>query len=387
MNNISEIEKAVLKEIDNIAMKQVVHSQPLYTLEDILLSKTITKLRELGRIHKIPRYTKMDKDELVSSIVKEISNIEFLQEILMVIDYAEFEEFCAAAKTSQYICTGVACAKLDFLKALGITELYYYDNNFIAIIPREIKDIFNILVADGFVNKKKRSDLIHDYASAAVNLYGVISQDDFVTLFNSQNKRKTDIDEVFQTLMPHIMIESNYCFWDDYIVSSGFEDDDFESVKQLLNEVGNKPRYIPNKQELLKYMDGEYYDETPQTNELDKYLKFIVDDPTEAEDIAHDLCLACASEAGISDMFDIINAYSVELKDFTQIQKMTELLTAVLNNSRIWANNGHTPSELFSKFTAPNLSPLRNTVNSEKISRNSPCPCGSGKKYKRCCGK
>ena len=24
---------------------------------------------------------------------------------------------------------------------------------------------------------------------------------------------------------------------------------------------------------------------------------------------------------------------------------------------------------------------------SEKVSRNSPCPCGSGKKYKQCCGK
>jgi preprotein translocase subunit SecA len=23
----------------------------------------------------------------------------------------------------------------------------------------------------------------------------------------------------------------------------------------------------------------------------------------------------------------------------------------------------------------------------EKIGRNDPCPCGSGKKYKRCCGK
>jgi uncharacterized protein YecA (UPF0149 family) len=24
---------------------------------------------------------------------------------------------------------------------------------------------------------------------------------------------------------------------------------------------------------------------------------------------------------------------------------------------------------------------------SEKIGRNDPCPCGSGKKYKQCCGK
>jgi preprotein translocase subunit SecA len=25
--------------------------------------------------------------------------------------------------------------------------------------------------------------------------------------------------------------------------------------------------------------------------------------------------------------------------------------------------------------------------NEEKIGRNAPCPCGSGKKYKKCCGK
>jgi uncharacterized protein YecA (UPF0149 family) len=25
-------------------------------------------------------------------------------------------------------------------------------------------------------------------------------------------------------------------------------------------------------------------------------------------------------------------------------------------------------------------------VQSEKIGRNDPCPCGSGKKYKKCCG-
>lgn len=28
-----------------------------------------------------------------------------------------------------------------------------------------------------------------------------------------------------------------------------------------------------------------------------------------------------------------------------------------------------------------------NTVHVEKIGRNDPCPCGSGKKYKKCCGK
>lgn len=29
----------------------------------------------------------------------------------------------------------------------------------------------------------------------------------------------------------------------------------------------------------------------------------------------------------------------------------------------------------------------KTVVNQEKIGRNDPCPCGSGKKYKKCCGK
>ena len=29
----------------------------------------------------------------------------------------------------------------------------------------------------------------------------------------------------------------------------------------------------------------------------------------------------------------------------------------------------------------------RNNQNNNKIGRNDPCPCGSGKKYKQCCGK
>jgi preprotein translocase subunit SecA len=26
-------------------------------------------------------------------------------------------------------------------------------------------------------------------------------------------------------------------------------------------------------------------------------------------------------------------------------------------------------------------------INKDKVGRNDPCPCGSGKKYKKCCGK
>jgi preprotein translocase subunit SecA len=33
---------------------------------------------------------------------------------------------------------------------------------------------------------------------------------------------------------------------------------------------------------------------------------------------------------------------------------------------------------------ASKAKPVRTTI---KVGRNDPCPCGSGKKYKQCCGK
>ena len=36
---------------------------------------------------------------------------------------------------------------------------------------------------------------------------------------------------------------------------------------------------------------------------------------------------------------------------------------------------------------APSDTPVRKpVVKTQKVGRNDPCPCGSGKKYKKCCG-
>ncbi len=37
-------------------------------------------------------------------------------------------------------------------------------------------------------------------------------------------------------------------------------------------------------------------------------------------------------------------------------------------------------------FAGCEMNPKAPTVRVEKIGRNDPCPCGSGKKYKKCCG-
>ena len=59
--------------------------------------------------------------------------------------------------------------------------------------------------------------------------------------------------------------------------------------------------------------------------------------------------------------------------------KVAQLFNDLCNNLPRWWNKGHTPKELMRRTM-----PRRAAV---MPGRNDPCPCGSGKKYKQCCGK
>ena len=55
-------------------------------------------------------------------------------------------------------------------------------------------------------------------------------------------------------------------------------------------------------------------------------------------------------------------------------KKIDEFCKKYKNMIAIWNLNGYTFNE-------------KGIVKKEKIGRNDPCPCGSGKKYKKCCGR
>lgn len=51
-------------------------------------------------------------------------------------------------------------------------------------------------------------------------------------------------------------------------------------------------------------------------------------------------------------------------------------LKNIINITRNWMLNGFTYEEI-----------AKSKISKEKVGRNDVCPCGSGRKYKQCCGK
>jgi uncharacterized protein YecA (UPF0149 family) len=84
----------------------------------------------------------------------------------------------------------------------------------------------------------------------------------------------------------------------------------------------------------------------------------------------------------------------MEVSDIDDINKMGQMVVEAQNNMPRWSLKGHTPRVLFEE-ERKHMMPLndepspyfQDPVRSQKTAgRNDPCPCGSGKKFKHCCG-
>lgn len=359
------------------------------TVEEILSKKSVIELRELARSFYVKGSSKMRKVELISEVKAALMIPERLEELLYVLDSTAWQTFRTAAESS-------APVKLNLTESRwyqilhGLCYLHFITGNhsLSCCVPPEIRTVYDSLVTDGLIQRKRHYDQLHLYAEAAANLYGVISQDDFVALFNSQNEDKTSKEELFDALIRHIVVDAGYCFWDKYIVDTGFEDNGFADVPDLLAQIGDKPRYIPEKKVFLKYADWRYFEHNEHSRNLEDYLIHACGvAPFLVPKIVTELHESCMLSEPFQYRFDLLSTHGIEF-DGDQLNEFVQLLSAFDNSTRLWSNNGHTPNEIFSLYEQKNLSPRPNQATKKaKIGRNDPCPCGSGLKYKKCCGR
>ncbi|HKK83017.1 MAG TPA: SEC-C metal-binding domain-containing protein [Atribacterota bacterium] len=238
-------------------------------------------------------------------------------------------------------------------------------------------------------------DLIKNYIVALTNLYGQVPADVITDIYNSQNEGQISEDDVEVYFYEDLSKQHVYVYKKHFVHETIMEFNDFKSMRK---KKADKPYYIPDKEELLKYSDMRYYEKPKQYHNLLTYLKknFFSGDHDKAESLCQNIRWECLEGPDMQQVFDMFNTAEINFKDENQVNEVMQLVMELANNVRLWENNGHTPQEIFEKFEKPNLKPLpdkpfvytggeQTVVKKKKIGRNDPCPCGSGKKYKKCC--
>jgi hypothetical protein len=246
------------------------------------------------------------------------------------------------------------------------------------------EELINILRASNDRLKKSyEMNEVEKYLIAAVNLYGTIHKNKFIEIYNHYHEKKIMNFDTEYLLADEIPISKEILKkhfieqYEDYFVNDALIN--FEDMIEYLKMKENKPYYIPNKNEFIKYLDDEYFEKDKHYHELLKFVeKEIVDGDKEyAEEILDDIQIGCSMSNKLSSIMNEFQRRGIIFDSEDQIRKLSDLVIKFYNNTRMWENNGHTPNEIrrLSNLNKPK----------KKIGRNDPCPCGSGKKYKKCC--
>ncbi len=244
---------------------------------------------------------------------------------------------------------------------------------------------------------------LHDYCVAVARVYGILTVRELFQLYNTHN---APLDEDTFLMKLALVIDGSDAnfeilgqediyntdtdtdLMDMEIISSQLLAGDtimYERLKEAQSGRSMKP--FP-KAELLAYADVDYYPTTAQQTAMQEWLqlrkssmKRLPDEEVMIlQDLARydgsmELALKCMKEDGLQ-----INS-DRELQEFLT-------LWANLNNHTIKrCLRGYTPAELSgADAPLPIIQVQPGTVKGTPP-RNGPCPCGSGRKYKNCCGK
>ena len=76
------------------------------------------------------------------------------------------------------------------------------------------------------------------------------------------------------------------------------------------------------------------------------------------------------------EIVQYLMSLDVEFSNVNDQRDFFDNIAGIVENTRHFKFRGHKESELKTKTI----------VKEVKVGRNDPCPCGSGKKYKKCCG-
>jgi len=188
--------------------------------------------------------------------------------------------------------------------------------------------------------------IILDYCIALVNLYGIVSLDRVVDTYNMQNERSICTEELEATVNEY----ENY-LRDNLVIAENNELiameikmlDDFDKEKGYK---GNKPYYIPERKDLLRYSDYTYFERTKSYYDLVEFLEDLFKDRYKAEELANDIRIFLKSVDGIVNLGYFFEENDLMIKDSKDAEQLMELIKGLADNTRLWSNNGYTPREM-----------------------------------------
>lgn len=344
------------------------------TFKSFLEKMTKDELVKIAKKYSVRGITTLKKADAVERMIDVILNNASTALELMEEGTLKFvEELVKESGLKKYECTEMIY--INYLRNRGLAFSGTKDDEAFVVLPEEIRTVISQNINKDLKDKVRLNEEIIKSISGMVYYYGVCSFD-FI---------KSSLENIFVTSFEESYIRSLILTGEelgyDYVIDGEMlchiDVEDAESILKLQKEAKND-YYKFDKKSLIKAGKIDFVEENKQGIKLEKVLGelFVIDKNILKEEM-DGFIVAVKNEVDKAEAIDIfLQAYEIQSDEERKI--FTYELELFAKSIRRWSLKGYTEDEVEKDQSR--------VVNEVKIGRNDPCICGSGKKYKKCCG-
>ncbi len=338
----------------------------------------------------------MDQEEIAAKVSAEVLKPEVMKANFLVADDQEVLAFESAVQRK---CFHVAEGEWDTLQWLNdMGYLVSYSDDY-AEVPAEVAAAYSEINTPEFQTLRSQINWMRDCFVMVSYLYVSAPAKTVYQMF-SQRKGFDIGYEKFIELYHEIPEKACICQLvdDQLILKSALINNIYKDIER---RQGGRKFYIPSVDEVLDYAKNGYPTRSASYQKLGKFLM----DEMKVSDAVKDQALffiykECSMDGRMSAIMENLGQKGIQFND-EQLEKFTKLIMDANNNTRMLEFRGYTPNEIsgavwpfatgkphtaMPNSFVPTAAPMQ-PASTRKIYPNDPCPCGSGKKYKKCCGR
>lgn len=290
----------------------------------------------------------------------------------------------------------------------GWLFMFHQDNGCIFVMPDEIRE----KMLGNLQDEKMQSQLglvtgLRLTLRACMNLFGVVERKKvlqiamdkmfgYLDLPEAEKKELAELPEKAEEILQILCQRAEGEIWQEgeWLISSEFENR--KQYKQFLRQVSGQEYYIPNQEEIFLYAEHLVDIENPCYTKMLTDLTGLMRDKTRADNLMFELeFMVAQNDFQTQDIMNLLFTRDIAFSSRKRGERFAENCGEWVHTVRKWSNRGFTDEELGKQKKETSMTLVsdwgieekQTTKTQKKIGRNDPCPCGSGKKYKKCCGK
>ena len=340
------------------------------------------------------------KETLADELARYVLSPEGMREIFLQADEWEADAFEEILDKKCFSATEEDWIKLGWLSDAGYV-VSYSDHH--AEVPRAVISLYKEINTPEFHKLCRQVSWMRSCQTMLGFIYAIAPLKIVYRMYRRRPEYKVSYDE-FLKILEQVPENDNMCIVRDgkMIFKSVLQDNLYERIEEYQ---GDREFYMPSPEEVLDYAKHGYPSEDPSYKKLENFLREELHlNTVQVIELMYIVFKEFSMDGMLSDIMEEFNNKNVVFDSEKQTEEFAAIMMNVNNNTRMLDFRGYTPNEIArmsspktSSAVMPSMVPMGSLASTpsfipsnaatKKIYPNDPCPCGSGKKYKKCCGR